>query len=126
MQKIKHKSLMYYTFYFTHTQKVNKSLSEGAVALAGGKRPSAERCQGLTKGHFFEPTVLGNMTEDNTAFQEELFGPVVSVFFEKHVLFLFLKYILYVNLVLLKFCFVCSIDELFAMFFLIVKQIDIC
>mmetsp|Transcript_12284 Transcript_12284/g.15805 ORF Transcript_12284/g.15805 Transcript_12284/m.15805 type:complete len:525 (-) Transcript_12284:202-1776(-) len=59
--------------------QVNRSLSEGAVALAGGQRPSPSRCSLSATGYFFEPTVLGNMTTTNTAFQEELFGPVVSV-----------------------------------------------
>ena len=49
------------------------------MALAGGKRPSSERCALASKGHFYEPTVLGNVEPHHSVFQEELFGPVVSV-----------------------------------------------
>ena len=40
--------------------QVQKGISEGAVALTGGGRPSAERCSGFVDGYFFEPTVLSN------------------------------------------------------------------
>jgi len=63
----------------TVAAQVEQSLSEGAVALAGGKRPSAERCAGLTSGYFYEPTVLSRVLPSMTCFQEEIFGPVVSL-----------------------------------------------
>lgn len=63
----------------TVAQQVEQGYAEGAVALAGGRRPDAERCAGLTSGHFYEPTVLSNVTPNMSVFQEEIFGPVVSV-----------------------------------------------
>lgn len=59
--------------------QVQEGLASGAVALAGGQRPSAERCAGLTDGYFFEPTILGNVTPSMQCFQEEIFGPVVTL-----------------------------------------------
>jgi len=58
--------------------QVNQGLAEGAVALAGGKRPDASRCE-YSDGHFFEPTVLGCIEPQMSCFQEEIFGPVVTV-----------------------------------------------
>jgi phenylacetaldehyde dehydrogenase len=58
--------------------QVDAGLAAGAVALAGGRRPSAERCA-LTGGHFFEPTVLGSVSPSMGVFQEEIFGPVVTL-----------------------------------------------
>ena len=58
--------------------QVEQAYAEGAVALAGGRRPSAERCA-LTDGYYFEPTVLGNVEPSMACFQEEIFGPVVTV-----------------------------------------------
>ena len=52
--------------------------AEGAVPLAGGKRPGGERCA-LTSGHFLEPTVLGGVTAEMSCVQEEIFGPVVTL-----------------------------------------------
>ena len=52
--------------------------AEGAVALAGGRRPGPERCP-LQAGHFLEPTVLGHVTPSMSCVQEEIFGPVVSL-----------------------------------------------
>ena len=59
--------------------QVEEGIASGAVALAGGKRPSADRCS-LTSGYYFEPTVLGNVSPAMAVFQEEIFGPVVTVF----------------------------------------------
>lgn len=52
--------------------QVEKSVSLGARVLAGGKRA-------LTKGYFYEPTVLLNVKKGMPAYEEELFGPVASV-----------------------------------------------
>jgi aldehyde dehydrogenase len=49
---------------------------EGAEVLVGGHRP--ELNGDLAGGYFFEPTVLKG-TNDMRVFQEEIFGPVVSV-----------------------------------------------
>lgn len=57
--------------------QVAKAVAEGAVALCGGKRPGAERC--AMTGHFYEPTVLRVPGPSNHAFQEEIFGPVITV-----------------------------------------------
>jgi phenylacetaldehyde dehydrogenase len=60
-------------------RQVQQGLAEGAVALTGGGRPDAARCNGYTDGYFWEPTVLGNVSPEMSCFQEEIFGPVVSV-----------------------------------------------
>ncbi|MGZ5290666.1 MAG: aldehyde dehydrogenase family protein [Actinomycetota bacterium] len=49
---------------------------EGAEVLVGGHRPDING--DLAGGYFFEPTVLKG-TNDMRVFQEEIFGPVVSV-----------------------------------------------
>ncbi len=55
---------------------VQIGIDEGAEVLTGGHRPDvgAE----LADGYYFEPTVLKG-TNDMRVFQEEIFGPVVSV-----------------------------------------------
>mmetsp|Transcript_31847 Transcript_31847/g.83132 ORF Transcript_31847/g.83132 Transcript_31847/m.83132 type:complete len:414 (-) Transcript_31847:71-1312(-) len=57
---------------------VVKALEEGARASAGGKRPNADR-ESLQLGYFFEPTVLVDVKPSMLCFQEEIFGPVISV-----------------------------------------------
>ncbi len=49
---------------------------EGAEVLIGGQRPELDG--ELADGYYFEPTVLKG-TNDMRVFQEEIFGPVVSV-----------------------------------------------
>jgi aldehyde dehydrogenase (NAD+) len=51
---------------------VQKGKDEGAELVLGGNR-----MQG--KGFFMEPTIFANVTEDMTIFQEEIFGPVLSI-----------------------------------------------
>lgn len=59
---------------------VEASKAEGAVALTGGQRAPASRSgPGLDGGFFYEPTVLGSVEPHMTCFQEEIFGPVISV-----------------------------------------------
>ncbi|EGG13961.1 aldehyde dehydrogenase [Cavenderia fasciculata] len=53
---------------------VNTAVKEGAKLMAGGKRNPL-----YSKGHFFMPTVLANVTEKMTIFNEETFGPVASL-----------------------------------------------
>ncbi|EGC29775.1 aldehyde dehydrogenase [Dictyostelium purpureum] len=53
---------------------VNTAIKEGATLLAGGKRNPA-----YTKGNYFLPTVLSNVTEKMTIFNEEAFGPVCTL-----------------------------------------------
>ncbi|HKT84182.1 MAG TPA: aldehyde dehydrogenase family protein [Solirubrobacterales bacterium] len=55
---------------------VKIGLEEGAELLAGGHRPELD--PEIAGGHYFEPTVLAG-TNDMRVFQEEIFGPVVSV-----------------------------------------------
>ncbi|MDO8627553.1 MAG: NAD-dependent succinate-semialdehyde dehydrogenase [Candidatus Diapherotrites archaeon] len=52
--------------------QVKKSVKEGAKLLFGGKKIPG-------KGFFYEPTLLRNVTEKMTAFNEETFGPVAGV-----------------------------------------------
>lgn len=49
---------------------------EGAQVLAGGKRAAGD---GLNKGWFYEPTILGGVTPAMRVATEEIFGPVLSV-----------------------------------------------
>jgi aldehyde dehydrogenase (NAD+) len=50
---------------------------EGATLALGGSRATGE---GLEGGYFFEPTVFTGVTPEMTIAQEEIFGPVLSVF----------------------------------------------
>ena len=50
--------------------QVERAIAKGAKLVAGGKRD----------GNFFEPTVLTDITPDNDAYREELFGPVAQVY----------------------------------------------
>ncbi len=47
---------------------------EGGEVLYGGQRPEGEEFE---KGHWYMPTVIGNVTNDMRIAQEEVFGPVV-------------------------------------------------
>lgn len=49
---------------------------EGAQVLAGGKKANGN---GLSKGWFYEPTILGGVTPTMRVATEEIFGPVLSV-----------------------------------------------
>ncbi len=55
---------------------VQKSVSEGAKLLCGGKRPEGAQFE---KGYWYEPTVLGDVTPEMTAAQDEIFGPVLPI-----------------------------------------------
>ncbi len=46
--------------------------ADGARVLAGGERPP-----GLADGNFLQATVIADVTEHMTVFQEEIFGPVL-------------------------------------------------
>jgi succinate-semialdehyde dehydrogenase/glutarate-semialdehyde dehydrogenase len=52
---------------------VNKTVEMGARVLAGGSRVNRQ-------GNFFEPTVLSEIPKGSPATEEELFGPVASIF----------------------------------------------
>jgi succinate-semialdehyde dehydrogenase/glutarate-semialdehyde dehydrogenase len=51
-------------------EQVSRAVSQGAKIVGGGKRD----------GNFFESTVLTDITPDNDAYHEELFGPVAQVY----------------------------------------------
>lgn len=55
---------------------IKKATDAGAKVLAGGKRLTEN---GLDKGAFFAPTILADVPEDNDAYREEIFGPVVVI-----------------------------------------------
>jgi aldehyde dehydrogenase (NAD+) len=53
---------------------VDAAVDDGAKLATGGGRPA-----GLTKGYYFEPTILTEVSPDAAIAQEEVFGPVLSV-----------------------------------------------
>jgi succinate-semialdehyde dehydrogenase/glutarate-semialdehyde dehydrogenase len=58
-------------------KQVKASVDAGARLLTGGKKLERE-------GNFYAPTVLADIPDDAPAAQEELFGPVASVFKAKN------------------------------------------
>ncbi len=54
---------------------VQDALAKGAQLLCGGKRLEGELSQGL----FYEPTILGDVTNDMRITNEETFGPVAPI-----------------------------------------------
>lgn len=52
---------------------VNKGITEGATLIYGGNQIDQP-------GFYFQPTVFADVTDDMTIAQEEIFGPVMSVF----------------------------------------------
>ncbi|TWU51281.1 NAD-dependent succinate-semialdehyde dehydrogenase [Rubripirellula reticaptiva] len=57
-------------------EKVQSSINAGAVVLLGGDRPDRE-------GAYFNPTILSGVTPDNPIFDQELFGPVATIYIVK-------------------------------------------
>ncbi len=55
---------------------VNIGKQEGARLLCGGGIPKGKN---LNKGYFLEPTVFADVDRSMRIFQEEIFGPVVSI-----------------------------------------------
>jgi acyl-CoA reductase-like NAD-dependent aldehyde dehydrogenase len=53
---------------------VEQSVSTGAHVLAGGCRPKA-----CARGFFYEPTVLSGITPEASAFNQEIFGPILPI-----------------------------------------------
>lgn len=53
---------------------VHEAVAQGAVVLHGGKPPVS-----LSKGSFYEPTVLTNVTPAMRVCCDEVFGPVISL-----------------------------------------------
>lgn len=54
---------------------IQKGIDEGATLVTGGP----EAPEGLDKGYYVRPTVFGNVSNDMTIAQEEIFGPVLSI-----------------------------------------------
>lgn len=54
---------------------IDAGTSEGARLLTGGRRPT-----GLDRGFFVEPTLFGDVDMSMTIAQDEIFGPVLSLF----------------------------------------------
>ncbi len=54
---------------------IQKGIDEGATLVAGG----TGRPDGLNVGYYVKPTIFGNVTNDMTIAQEEIFGPVLAI-----------------------------------------------
>jgi succinate-semialdehyde dehydrogenase/glutarate-semialdehyde dehydrogenase len=57
----------------TIENQVNRTLEMGAKLLIGGKRMDRDGC-------YYEPTVIKDIPKNSPAYNEELFGPVASIF----------------------------------------------
>lgn len=55
---------------------VNRAQKEGAKVLCGGETPKNSE---LKNGFFFEPTIISEVKPEMEIFQEEIFGPVLTV-----------------------------------------------
>ncbi|TCO70829.1 NAD-dependent succinate-semialdehyde dehydrogenase [Rhodovulum euryhalinum] len=53
---------------------VADAVDRGAEILAGGRRP-----EGINRGFFFAPTVLGHVPDDARVMREEPFGPIAPI-----------------------------------------------
>lgn len=60
----------------TAKRHVADALEKGAVLVCGGKAPKGHE---FTRGNYFEPTILKDVTHDMIVMKEETFGPVVGV-----------------------------------------------
>jgi succinate-semialdehyde dehydrogenase / glutarate-semialdehyde dehydrogenase len=59
-------------------EQVQISVAAGAKLLTGGRRFKAEG--DLAGGNFYQPTVLVDISKGSPAYQDEIFGPVASLF----------------------------------------------
>lgn len=59
-------------------EQVQVSVAAGAKILTGGRKLKADG--DLARGHFYEPTVLVDIPKGSPAYQDEIFGPVASLF----------------------------------------------
>jgi succinate-semialdehyde dehydrogenase/glutarate-semialdehyde dehydrogenase len=64
-------------------EQVQVSVAAGAKILTGGQKFKAEG--DLAAGYFYEPTVLVDIPKGSPAYQDELFGPVASLFRVGHI-----------------------------------------
>jgi succinate-semialdehyde dehydrogenase/glutarate-semialdehyde dehydrogenase len=53
---------------------VQDAVAQGAELVYGGTHPSNKE-----KGHYFMPTILGDVTEKMRVYKEEIFGPILPV-----------------------------------------------
>ena len=51
---------------------VEDAVNKGATVVTGGKRGEGE-------GHFYEPTILSNVSRETRVAQEEIFGPIAPI-----------------------------------------------
>jgi len=58
-------------------EQVQSTINAGATVVLGGDRPKR-------KGAYFNPTILSDITPDMPTFDQELFGPVASVYVVKN------------------------------------------
>ncbi len=54
---------------------IQKGIDEGATLVTGG----TGKPEGINSGYYVKPTVFGNVTNDMTIAQEEIFGPVLAI-----------------------------------------------
>jgi succinate-semialdehyde dehydrogenase/glutarate-semialdehyde dehydrogenase len=59
-------------------EQIQVSVAAGAKILTGGRKFKAEG--DLARGNFYEPTVLVDIPKGSPAYQDEIFGPVASLF----------------------------------------------
>jgi succinate-semialdehyde dehydrogenase/glutarate-semialdehyde dehydrogenase len=59
-------------------EQVKVSVAAGAKILTGGQKFKADG--DLARGYFYEPTVLVDIPKGSPAYQDEIFGPVASLF----------------------------------------------
>ncbi len=59
-------------------EQVSVSVAAGAKILTGGQKFKAEGA--LAEGYFYQPTVLVDIPKGSPAYQDEIFGPVASLF----------------------------------------------
>ena len=59
-------------------EQVQVSVAAGAKILTGGQKFKAQ--DELARGHFYQPTVLVDIPKGSPAYQDEIFGPVASLF----------------------------------------------
>ncbi len=59
-------------------EQVKVSIAAGAKVLSGGGRSKV--AVKLSRGNFYEPTVLANIPKESPAYNDEIFGPVASLF----------------------------------------------
>lgn len=57
----------------TILEYIEKGQKEGGRLIAGGEAIAGE------EGHFIKPTVIADVADDATIFQEEIFGPVLAI-----------------------------------------------